>query len=210
MEEALSSDFGDPDRTGGIDKGRTPGELLPFIEVLRTGDMTQIGPRILCAAAPLIYGGRSRGDKGSLLDAVLMETGKVNGHAMRHLWHFLDASGTDLPVDLNLLLAEDQGVRRYVSDWDFREDGPGILTIPQAVFDEADWWCALGEIKLDYEIDRGRRSVQLCLEKEYTWHPHEQERRSQCLHQAAQQLVDKGKAKEFWMVGQMVLPIPLG
>jgi hypothetical protein len=159
--------------------------------------------------------------------------GKVFGHAMRHLFHFFGGSGADLHIDLSLLLAEDSTVKERVFerlseaqrdlDRDLeqgrkptqtikpreigRRDAGTIHLVKPGGFANKDWLSALGDCGLEYKLTPRGRVARLTLEKEYTWHPAEP-RNTQCFHQQAQLLIDRGLAKEFWMVGDIEIEVP--
>lgn len=129
--------------------------------------------------------------------------------AVEHLNYYLDGNERPKLVDLNALLSEDQGIRRYVfssiSNSLKRSLRSGTLHVEQFHFQTRQWQYALGGFKLTWKIvdppgiDAKPITVEIFLKNRYKWHPDEP-RFTQALHAAADRLKRK-RAREFWMVG---------
>lgn len=159
---------------------------------------------------------------GTLIDAVCAVTSdrwtlevakwatmKPGGRAHKFLQHYLAGSGLDKSVDILAMLREDSGVRQTVE----REIGAqlkrpmtpmGVVPLPQPVFTNRDWQYATGSLNMNWKripmsLANGQVAVELSFRNQYRWHPKES-RITQCVHQAAEDLKQKG-AKDFWLVG---------
>lgn len=146
---------------------------------------------------------------------------KVNGVAWKHLSYFLDGPGPRQPmnVDLLRLWREDTGVRRRVTmtilyelRWNYARYGR--LNVAQSVFEVEDWRLALGAFQMNWSLlpsIRIRRVgmlrfaagplVRIWFNDVYDWHPEDKQRPTQCVHEAAQKLVEMGKAATYRMTG---------
>jgi len=143
----------------------------------------------------------------ALFVGVLGDSGKLVGHGMKHLMHFLGGSGSDLQVDLKALFADNPNLYGdlcvgIASAIDSMHETSGTLDYTDAQYSSEDWLDAIGAPVFDWKLVGDQITISLL--KKYIWHPDEL-RQTQCLHQAAQKLVDKGVAKEFWMVGQLAV-----
>lgn len=150
------------------------------------------------------------------------------GRAMDHMNHFLAGSGADILISLNTLMDEDAGIKsrmtgellRRANDIHTVYDnavknrmsmvGPTIsdvITLFQRNFANRDWCGALGTFPVSWEIINcpSRATSPIVVRTSghnvYRWHP-DDPRLTRRLHQFAQELVEKGKAKEFKMVAK--------
>ena len=140
------------------------------------------------------------------LDIARYATMKRGGNAWRHLNHYLDGNGADLTVDLQKVLAEDEGVRRLIHTTLYMNLGEGkssgTIPISQSAYKNKDWHFAIGGMNIEWKWISGTQPnpVEFKFRNKYRWHP--QERRiTQCIHQAADDLKVKGAA-DYFMKGQ--------
>jgi hypothetical protein len=143
------------------------------------------------------------------LEVAEWATMRPGGRAEEFLHYYLAGSGFDKSVDIPTLLREDDGVRqtveREISAQLKRPMTPmGVVPLPQPVFSNRDWRYATGSLNMNWKqipmsLPNGQIAVELSFRNQYRWHPNEQ-RITQCVHQAAENLKQKG-AKDFWMVG---------
>ena len=75
----------------------------------------------------------------------------------------------------------------------------GVIPIPQSIYSNQDWRYALGAISMNWELDKDQSYIIFWFIDKYDWHP-EEARRTQCVHQAAENLKKEG-AKEYKMIG---------
>lgn len=143
-----------------------------------------------------------------------------NGHADRHLSHFFDGNGADLPVDLRLLMNEDRNVKARIELELLRRISPDgkvqnekfatladqSITIFQSTYENKDWKFALGTFPIDWRplrFDGRYHYFQISGRNSYQWHE-AAKRITIALHQAGQRLADAGVAKNFDMVAQPI------
>lgn len=162
---------------------------------------------------------------GDVLKAAVKARYGERGQAMRHMDLFLGARGDDVEVSLEKLIAEDHGVRarlvgeslrRANSIHTFREQttrkmmtlqDPAIddtITLFQKTYAIEDWCGALGTFPVKWELIAcpARKTsplvVRLVGENIYRWHSNDQ-RLTRRLHQFADELIEKGRAKPYKM-----------
>ena len=144
------------------------------------------------------------------LEVAEWATMKPGGRAAEFLNHYLSGSGTDIPVDISTLLREDAGVlmtvEREISSQINRPMCPTfVVPLPQRVFTNPDWQYATGSINMHWKrlpmlVSSDRVTVELSFRNQYRWHPKER-RISQCVHQAAEDLKQRG-ARDYWITGR--------
>jgi hypothetical protein len=129
--------------------------------------------------------------------------------AQAHLDYYLQGSGATLPVPLDKLIAEDEGVRKklYLAVLNAGIDGNqrGTVPIAQSDYKIQDWRNALGSININWRSGppMAPGKVRVGFRNEYRWHP-TADRVSQCVHQAADRLKAEG-AKDYFMEGWTVI-----
>jgi len=140
-----------------------------------------------------------------------------NGQAAKHLDYYLSGKAGTVTVDLEQLLRQDSGVREWLQK-DIRaklaaKQLQGTTKIPQLVYRDRDWQYAIGGMNLNWEVRPPTAaprykaaSVRVYFTNNYRWHPNE-DRITQCIHQAAERLKVKGAA-DFTMKGEAEIPVP--
>ena len=135
--------------------------------------------------------------------------------AKRHLEHYLKGSGADLKVDLANVIGSDRKVRAKLATH-VRARPRGHFKLEQSDFEVKDFQFAFGAIdRLDYEVNRAARTIHVWFRDRYEWHPvgfgyshcpDDKARVSNCVHAAMVELKSSG-AKDYWMVGDAVIPL---
>ena len=135
----------------------------------------------------------------------LARAGELHGQpdANRFLDHYLVGGGSDVEVDTMRLLREDAGVWQRLQETVTADLAKGrtkgVVPIPQPVFRNQNWKNATGSVNLLWEVKGD--SVEVWFVNKYRWHPEDNRRVSQCVHQAADNLKSQG-AKDYLMVGK--------
>jgi hypothetical protein len=145
-----------------------------------------------------------------------------DGLAEKMLEHFLSGSSAPVRVDLTAELQRNAQLREYVSsriEADLAtklsndepvQDMTGAVWIPQHAYGESDAGkdqrLALGGTYFEYQVvgnaANGGLEVKLNVSDHYFWSPSDAARATQCLHECGASLVAKGKATEFYQVGE--------
>lgn len=133
----------------------------------------------------------------------------------RHLDHYLAGTGANLPVDIADVIRRDSKVRAKLAAH-IRRAPIGHFKVEQSDYAVKDFQFAFGAIdRLDYEVNRSAGTVHLWFQDRYEWHPvgfgyrkfaDDGRRSSNCVHAAMVELKSTG-AKDYWMVGDAVVPL---
>lgn len=178
---------------------------------------------LVCASVDLYS--KAVGESKVIADVMLFEMAKEikmkpHGRAAKFVDHFLFGGGEDIVFSTALLLNEDVGVRKRVSDviMERLHNNPGLsnrnrnmsggdylIPIRQKDYAVPDWKNALGSFSIEWELfelssDRKRSFAKVWGANEYKWHP-AADRVTQCIHQAGDRLTraKEIKARNFWM-----------
>lgn len=178
---------------------------------------------LVCASVDLYA--KAVGDSKAIADVMLFEMAKEikmkpEGRAAKFVDHFLFGGGEDIVFSAGMLLNEDPGVRKRVSDAivERLRTKPSLLTmekdmcggdflipIRQRDYAISDWRNALGSFAIEWELvnlsfDKKRSFAKVWGANEYKWHP-AADRVTQCIHQAGDRLTrsKEVKARNFWM-----------
>lgn len=165
-------------------------------------------------AACLVYS-----DKGVLLKAQEVRMIR-DGQAWKHLDHFLGNTGSDVEVAFQKVVDNDPGVRYRILTKAVEElrgakelrMSKGIVDIQQVHYSVQDWRLALGAINVTWSVERVTGEylyLRVLFADVYDWHPEEGKRPTQCVHQAAADLIDEGEAKTFKMYGSALIKMNL-
>ncbi len=137
--------------------------------------------------------------------------------AQRHLDHYIAGSGSTFHEDLEDVIRRDRKVRAKLAGH-VRTSAVGHFKVNQSDFDVKDFQFAFGAIdRLDFEVNRAAGLVHIWFQDRYEWHPvgfgyhkfpDDARRSSNCVHAAMVELKSSG-AKDFWMVGDTVIPLSL-
>jgi hypothetical protein len=173
--------------------------------------------------------GRSQDQRDkSALELAKWVTMKPGGRAEKYLNHFLGGSGNPVEFTMKDLLSEDSLVSTRV-EMELLRKLPALsnkstpadivnprtkvgserhewsvdpcITIFQKNFSNQDWWYALGTFNINWKVlqtSAQHHYVKVWGENEYKWHP-EEDRITQCLHQAGDRLAHTGKGRNFMM-----------
>jgi len=122
--------------------------------------------------------------------------------AKRFFTHFLHGQGRPAWVNTHRLLAEDQGLQRFVAmrvlEATRQGQTEGHIKAPQPVLTNWNWRLALGTLELHWK--QIHSDIELRFEKSYRWTP-QTWRLSRPIHRAAA-LACKGSARCFPIVGE--------
>jgi hypothetical protein len=137
--------------------------------------------------------------------------------AQQHLDHYLDGSGSTFVEDLEDVLRRDPKVRAKLAAA-IRRSRAGHIRVEQSDYDVKDFQFAFGAIdRLDFEVDRAAGLVHVWFQDRYEWHPvgfgythfpGDIRRDTNCVHAALVELKSEG-AKDYWMIGDAVVPMSL-
>lgn len=144
--------------------------------------------------------------------------------AREHLeWFLHKGAGGDFVEDKNLelMLKTDAGVQALIRSLFPKGQSSGTfsrhLTISQSDYDEDDFQYAFGAIdRLDFEVDFAVGSLHAWFMDRYEWHPFypsiypkmdgDFPRSTNAIHAAAVEL-KAGTARDFWMKGEVTIPL---
>jgi hypothetical protein len=137
--------------------------------------------------------------------------------AQRHLDHYIDGSGSTFHENLEDVIRRDHKVRAKLASH-VRAHSSGHFKVNQSDFAVKDFQFAFGAIdRLDFEVNRAAGLVHVWFQDRYEWHPvgfgysrlpNDSRRSSNCVHAAMVELKTSG-AKDYWMVGDAVIPLSL-
>lgn len=181
-----------------------------------------------------VAGGAAREDAIKL---ALLEVGKImfvpRGRAMQYLGHFLGGSGSSIEVDWRALEKEDKNVHARVHAEIVRralgmdtiieglvkgtpaEQDRSTITLFQSTYAIQDWQFALGTFGIQFVVNKPTRtpdpfvSATIWGSNEYKWYASE-DRVTKRIHEVAQELVEKRKARPFQMFlrpTELLIPI---
>jgi hypothetical protein len=123
--------------------------------------------------------------------------------AVKNFDHYLDGTGTTVPVDVGQLLANDDQVLKKIQDAiKNRTTSSGTVKIAQPEYANYEYRCTLGGISVDWSVD-ANGTVRLSIKKRYHWSPNNPAYIDQAIHQVleAQKTNKKKSAQEFWIEG---------
>jgi Domain of unknown function (DUF4157) len=137
--------------------------------------------------------------------------------AQAHLDHYLDGSGSTIVEDLEDVLKRDAKVRNKLAGA-IKRSKAGHIRIEQSDYAVRDFQFAFGAIdRLDFEVDRASGLAHVWFQDRYEWHPvgfgytskpGDIRRDTNCVHAAMVELKASG-AKDYWMIGDVVVPLSL-
>jgi len=137
--------------------------------------------------------------------------------AQKHLDHYIDGSGSVFHEDLEDVIRRDRKVRAKLASH-VRAHTSGHFKVNQSDFAVKDFQFAFGAIdRLDFEANRTAGLVHVWFQDRYEWHPvgfgyhkfpDDARRSSNCVHAAMVELKSSG-AKDYWMMGDAVVPLSL-
>jgi hypothetical protein len=137
--------------------------------------------------------------------------------AQKHLDHYIEGSGSTFHEDLENVIRRDRKVRAQLASH-VRKQSSGHFKVTQSDFDVKDFQFAFGAIdRMDFEVNRAAGLVHVWFQDRYEWHPvgfgyskfsDDSRRPTNCVHAAMVELKSSG-AKDYWMVGDAVLPLRL-
>lgn len=162
-----------------------------------------LGVKATCSVADLVaeITSRERADSTAMKFAMYYKFFN-KPRASEYLAHYLNGSGTDKAFPLADLLKEDAGIAATVKEHFDRArrsraemSRPLMIVISQNRYKSKDWWGALGSFRIFYEpmgrtgLSSAQPDVVWAWGSDiYQWHPEDQKRITQCLHQAAVRL----------------------
>ena len=137
--------------------------------------------------------------------------------AKKHFQHYFDGNGSNLKVDLENVIRNDDGMRAKLAA-NIKARPVGHFRVAQSDYSSKDFQFAFGAIdRLDYEVDRAAGLVHVWFQDKYEWHPvgfgytrkpGDERREDNCVHAALVELKNSG-ARDYWMVGDNVIPLSL-
>lgn len=135
--------------------------------------------------------------------------------AQRHLDHYIDGTGSPIHEDFETVIRRDRKVRAKLASY-VSKYSKGHFKLHQSDFDIKDFQFAFGAIdRVDFEVDRKAGLVHVWFQDRYEWHPvgygytsfpDDSRRPTNCVHAAMVELKRSG-AKDYWMIGDTVLPL---
>ncbi|MEN1680635.1 MAG: hypothetical protein AAGJ46_13685 [Planctomycetota bacterium] len=132
-------------------------------------------------------------------------TMKPNSHAAKFLEHYLTGGGKTLVVDLKLLFKQDKTLAKHVGVQiiQARRNGAteGRVLVRQRNYGNKNWRNAIGTMTVEWRLVK-KPIVRLRFLDIYRWHPKDDKRVSQCVHEAADNLRAKANAREFVIHGK--------
>jgi hypothetical protein len=137
--------------------------------------------------------------------------------AQRHLDHYIDGKGATFHEDLEDVIRRDRKLRAKLASY-VRKSSSGYFKVNQSDYEVKDFQFAFGAIdRLDFKVNRASGLVHVWFQDRYEWHPvgfgyskfpDDARRPTNCVHAAMVELKNSG-AKDYWMVGDAIVPLSL-